>query len=299
MVTWKHLLINTNYFGCARKENSPFTIIGVPLDNSETYKPGTRFAPGEIRTASCNIEFYSIYSSLDIDSIGFNDIGDIVVVPGDNNESLERIKTVIKGFVSEHRSLPIILGGEHTLTFATYSAFKEILKDDIGIIVFDAHLDLRTDYMGYRLSHASVFRRLYEEYQPPIFYIGARALTQEEIEYAKLNNISYKTRIQPLQETIYDLDKFLNGKKYIYISIDMDVIDPAYAPGVSNPEPLGLLPRDVIYYLKKIIEKSNPIAIDIVEVNPLVDINSITSILASKIIVEIAGLYLSTKGFIK
>ncbi len=301
MVTWRHLLSESIPFGCSRNSESPINIIGVPLDNTASYMPGTRYAPSSIREASCNIELNSIYTGMDLDKVGFNDLGDIVVVPGDNIRSLNRVSDVVYGVIHDYpHNILAILGGEHTLT---YGVLKGLLREysDIGYIVFDAHLDLRMEYMGYRYSHASTQHLVYEELGVKPLVIGARAWCSEELDYTVKKKIKYytpKSLVNP-GYVVNDIVSELDNKPYIYISIDMDSIDPSYAPGVSNPEPLGLTPTTILDIIHKVLVELRGkrfIGFDIVEVNPLRDTSGITSILAAKLTIELAAMILEHRG---
>ncbi len=289
---WYCPIVKTKPFGCEHNPQSKYLVLGIPLDNSASYRPGTRFAPSHIREASCNIEFYSIYANIDIDNILYNDLGDLAVVPGDNEKSIKLIEDaveVISGKYSNH--VLFVLGGEHTLTYGVIKGMKNVHKE-VGYIVFDAHLDLRENYLGYKLGHASTNRLITELLDIKPLIIGARAFSSEELIYARHQNIPF---IKPKEindkTSLGIIQDYLSTVKRVYISIDMDSIDPAYAPGVSNPEPLGLTPNDLLNILKYIVDNSpRVLGIDIVEVNPLYDVSGITSILAAKIIVETTGM---------
>ncbi len=296
--------METICFGCSRNNESPYLVLGVPIDNTVTFKPGTRFAPNRIREVACDIEFYSIFSNKDIDLIGYHDLGNIVVTPGDNNSSVKRVERVIQGIREEYPWKKIIvLGGEHTTTYGVLKGLiNSIEPHDLSYIVFDAHLDLREKYLGYRISHASVNRLVYEEINVKPIIIGARAWSKEEYDYAKDKEIPVYSILDiqqsRLEYLIDKITKYLENTKYLYISIDMDVIDPGYAPGVSNPEALGLTPVQLLNMLYEVLRKFGPrqvVGFDIVEVNPLVDVNDVTSILASKIVVELTGILSSNK----
>jgi len=274
-------------FSCVENTNSPLGVVGVPLDHTSTYRPGTRFAPMRIREASCNIELYSVASGLFLEEVGFRDYYDLVLPPGSLEQVARYIELGLGNIVKDSNRLLIILGGEHLLT---YFSVKHFLKDVDTFIVFDAHLDTRNEYLGSRLNHATFLRRLLEECSDlNVIHIGSRAYSKEELEFAKSSRIKLYNVLSSLRGKVE-----LEDIGRVYISIDMDVFDPAYAPGVSNPEPLGLDLMSFIEILKQIYARSSKvIGVDIVEVNPLVDINNITSILAAKVALEVAGLYLA------
>lgn len=278
-------------FGCVEEERSPLNVIGVPLDYTGTYRPGTRFAPLSIREASCNIELYSITADLFLEDVGFRDHYDVLLPPGDTERVAKYIEVGLRGILEEtSNGLIIILGGEHLLT---YFSVKQLINNIDTLIVFDAHLDTRDEYLGSKLNHATFLRRLLEDYPDlNIVHIGSRAYSKEELDFAKKSKIKLYNILASLRGDIK-----LEEMGRVYISVDMDVFDPAYAPGVQNPEPLGIDFKTFISILDRIREKSpRVVGVDIVEVNPLVDASNITSILAAKVALELAGLYLSTSS---
>jgi len=268
-----------------RKDRTLFNIVGVPLDQSVTFRSGTRLAPTRIREVSANIEFYSFRSHVDFENILVYDMGDLCLIPGDLRASLERIESLARGVFNESR-FTIFMGGEHLIT---YSIVKS-LPQDTKVLIFDAHFDLRNEYLGSKLNHACVTRRIMEYVGPGnIMIVGVRAACEEEVNFARKKRISYIpsyiiTR-ESLPEIIRRINKFLGNASTVYVSIDMDVIDPAYAPGVSNPEPEGITPRHLLDILFGILS-SDIKGLDIVEVSPPYDFSDITSILAAKIIIE-------------
>lgn len=272
-------------FGCVENKLSPIGVVGVPIDHTSTYRPGSRFAPAKIREASCNIELYSLVSNLFLNDVGFRDYFDLQLPPGDIEHVSNYVRIGLENILREHRGLLVILGGEHLLT---YFSVKSILKNIDTLVVLDAHLDSRNEYLGSTLNHATFLRRLLEE-NPDlnVVHIGSRAYSREEIEFVSKKHIKFFNVLSTQRGEIDFKDL---GR--VYMSIDMDVFDPAYAPGVSNPEPFGIDPIVFMNILKSIYENSSKIlAVDIVEVNPLVDPSGVTSTLAAKIVVEISGLY--------
>jgi agmatinase len=283
--------VETPCFGCAYSENSKYIVLGIPFDHSTTYKPGTRFAPQRIREVSCNIEYYSVYTNTCFDNIRFNDLGDIVPVPGNLAESLNSVSRVINGVREDYgddKKL-IILGGEHTIT---YPVMRSIGEEIDSLIIFDAHLDLRDEYLGSKINHATHLRRILDEgLVSNVYVLGYRAASEGELEYLSNKHDHLKTySVLELVDSSKFIEEINRGLGKTYISIDIDVLDPSYAPGTSNPESLGLDPFKLLSLINNIIRHSSSIyGFDIVEVNPMVDINDVTSILASKIIFEIIG----------
>jgi len=283
-VAWR-VIFQELIFGCVENKLSPIGVVGVPIDHTSTYRPGSRFAPAKIREASCNIELYSLVSNLFLNDVGFRDYFDLQLPPGDIEHVSNYVRIGLENILREHRGLLVILGGEHLLT---YFSVKSILKNIDTLVVLDAHLDSRNEYLGSTLNHATFLRRLLEE-NPDlnVVHIGSRAYSREEIEFVSKKHIKFFNVLSTQRGEIDFKDL---GR--VYMSIDMDVFDPAYAPGVSNPEPFGIDPIVFMNILKSIYENSSKIlAVDIVEVNPLVDPSGVTSTLAAKIVVEISGLY--------
>lgn len=283
-MTWKILLVSPT-FGCAISGSSPIAVLGVPLDISGTYRPGTRFAPQRIREAACNLELYSFLTNTSLEELGYKDFGDLNLPPGDTEKSLELIKLAVKGIREEHEHLLLILGGEHLLTYPTLLA----LKDNIDtVVIFDAHLDARSEYLGSRLNHATFLRRIVED-GFKVIHIGSRAYSREELEFIESANVEVYNVSKAKKEDIK-----LGDLGHVYLSIDVDVLDPSIAPGVSNPEPLGLNLETLLELLVRVFNSSREVvAIDITEVNPLVDNSGLTSVVAAKIGIEISGLYVS------
>ncbi len=290
---WSKLLSETRAFGCLRNPESIITIIGVPYDSSSSYRPGSRFAPQSIRDAACNMELNSMLTGIDLESVGFNDIGDLAVALGDGEKTLSMLTNVVSNVLSGKRVISVI-GGEHTITYGVLRAFKE----DTGYLVVDAHLDLREDYLGYKYSHASFNRLIIEELGLHPLYIGVRAWSSEESSYANKRGLkaisSEFFEDRSISELVNEVRQLIKSVDKVYLSIDFDAFDPSYAPGVGNPEPLGITPRKLLRLLKELV-LSNGLEVagfDVVEVNPLKDPSDITSALAAKMIVEMSSLEL-------
>jgi agmatinase len=259
-------------------------VIGVPFDKTSSYRPGSRFAPLFIREASMNIELYSFRTNFDGEKLKIYDCGDLTLI-GEIQETLSRISKVVDEVLKLNKT-PVLIGGEHTIT---YGAVKH-LPENSCIISFDAHFDLRDSYLGEKLCHATFMRRIVEEKgAEKVFEIGVRAACNEEISYAKNKKIFFlsifdlrKLGVKEAAKTIIDKASSFNN---IYLTLDMDVLDPAFAPGVGNPESDGL---DSSFLLNLLIELCNCkiIGFDLVEMNPNYD-NGSTAVLAAKIIIEV------------
>ena len=264
-------------------EEADYVIFGVPFDITSTYRSGARFAPLAIREASLNIETYSFRAGIDIEDLKLHDLGDVHVA-GDVDEILRRLELVTKDVLSSDK-MPVAIGGEHTITLGMMRG----VGGNIAVVSFDAHLDLRNEYMGRSLSHTTFMRRLNEQIKPmKILEIGTRAVCKEELDYAKKVGIEFlavqQIRKDGTEKTIKKINKLLNDSEKIYLTIDMDVLDPAFAPAVQNPEPEGLH-MDVFLDILCKLCNSRVVAFDLVEVAPQYD-QGITAIQAAKTIFE-------------
>ncbi len=264
------------------------TIFGVPFDSTHSYKPGCRFGPDAIRDSFNNIEIFHPELQVNLETVNIEDLGNTrhTVVA---SEMIDMVKKITTELVAKQRQL-FILGGEHTITYGTYTSFPK----ETGYIVFDAHYDLRDEFADIKLSHAAYLRRIVEKRgSDNILHVGARAFVKEELEFLMENNI----------KTISDRDirdgkgpqlvkDYVSTFDTIYSSFDLDVLDPAFAPGVGNPEAVGITSRelfDMIYSFKE----TKVIGADIVELNPYHD-NGSTASLAAKIISTLIAMNLSS-----
>ncbi len=261
-------------------------VFGVPFDSTHSYKPGTRFGPDAIRDSFNNIEIFHPQFQVDLETVNIEDLGNTkhTVVA---EEMLDMVKKITTELQQRNKQL-IILGGEHLITLGSYMSFPK----ETGYIVFDAHYDLRDEYADIKLSHAAYLRRIVEQRGAEnIIHVGARAFVKEELAFLTENKI----------KTISDKDiRDGNGPKLvkdavstfdkIYTSFDLDVLDPAFAPGVGNPESVGISSRelfDMIYSL----DGTKVICFDIAELNPTHD-NGATASLAAKIMSTMIALNL-------
>ncbi len=254
------------------------TLFGVPFDSTHSYKPGCRFGPDAIRDAFNNIEIFMPEFGVDLEQSNVKDLGNLqhTVVAQNMIDMVRKTTTELK----ESSNQLIILGGEHSLTYGSYMSYPK----DTGYVVFDAHYDLRDEFADTKLSHAAYLRRIVEERgSENIIHIGARAFVKEELEFLTENNI----------KTISDSDiRNGNGPKLLeqmtdkfenlYVSIDLDVLDPAFAPGVGNPEAIGITSRE-LYDMVVALKNKKIKAADIVELNPMFD-NGATASLAARMI---------------
>lgn len=279
-----------NYLGGRRgSPRAVNVVIGVPFDSTSSFRVGARYAPQRIREASQYIETYSWRANADFDDIDYYDLGDVAVTP-DVTSTLTRVEKVVGELFSQGKR-PITLGGEHTITLG---AVKGILKScrDLKIIVLDAHLDLRDEYPeGQKVSHATVTRRLLDEMSfNDILLLGVRAFSRHELETANKLKVQYLTSYElsklKLSEVLKEIKGFVSSSKY-YISLDLDVIDPSYAPAVQNPEIEGLTPTMILDIMHELCRDDNFVGFDMVEYTPLYDHSGVTAVLAAKVLCEI------------
>jgi agmatinase len=229
------------------------------------------------------MELYSVRSNLDLEQVPIHDAGDIDTV--DNlGETLRRITAVWTELVAA-RKIPIMVGGEHTVTKAAIDA----LPTDIGLVNLDAHLDLRDEFLGEKLSHATFMRRVAEHIGPNhIMEVGIRAFSRPEIEYCHNAGLQVITpqdiRKNPLDKSAQRIRTFLSGFTHSYLTVDIDVLDPAYAPGVGNPEPDGITTDELLTLVQAAMNR-NTIGFDLVEVSPQLDSGQ-TAATGAKVIFE-------------
>ena len=223
------------------KSDPVSNIFGVPFDSTHSYKPGCRFGPDVIRDAFNNIEIFHPNLQVDLEIANIKDYGNIqhTVVA---TEMLEMVEKITNELRKEKKPL-VILGGEHLLTLGSYMSFPK----EVGYVVFDAHYDLRDEYANTKLSHAAYLRRIVEKRGADnIVHVGARSFVKDELEFLtknKINSISDKeirlgNACRQLKDSISTFDE-------LYVSIDLDVVDPAFAPGVGNPEAVGITSREL------------------------------------------------------
>jgi len=263
------------------------TIFGVPFDSTHSYKPGCRFGPDAIRDAFNNIEIFQPEFGVDLEAEAISDLGNTkhTVVAA---EMLQMVKDVTSELKKQDKQI-IILGGEHLITLGSFTCFPK----DTGYVVFDAHYDLRDQYADTKLSHAAYLRRIVEERgSENIVHVGARAFVKEELAFLKEHNIvtvsdkeiSNGNGPKLLKDVTSTFDR-------VYLSVDLDVLDPAFAPGVGNPEAVGISSRE-LYDLITTLQNKKIVAADMVELNPTYD-NGSTASMAAKMIATIIAMNLS------
>ncbi|RBQ24102.1 N(1)-aminopropylagmatine ureohydrolase [Candidatus Methanobinarius endosymbioticus] len=265
-------------------------IIGVPFDSTSSYGSGSRFGPTTVREASYSFENYNISFENEINK-NFYDFGNINVVYGNCKKTMLILEETIKGLV-EANIKPIVIGGEHSLTSSPIKALSTKYNiENIVIIHLDAHMDIIDEYQGEKCSHATVMKRVHDLNPKEIIEIGIRSASLEEKEFVdSQDNITILTAKQTNEnfESIENKINTLDSNVPIYLSIDIDVLDPLYAPNVGNPIPNGISPA-TIEKITEILANKNIVGFDLVEVatNKLVDLTSVTG---SKIVYDFLSL---------
>ncbi len=267
-------VFNYAYIGSKPGGEEPNSIIllGCPLDATSSFRGGTKFAPESIRKASWTLETYSPYLKNDLDEIAFCDGGNLELPAGNLESSLQLIENAVTEIVGKGKKV-LALGGEHLIT---YPIIKALTKEfpEVQILHFDAHCDLREEYEGQKLSHATVMKRVKELKGSTVFQIGIRSGTRQEFEEMLPvdSPASLATRLDP--------------RVPIYVSFDLDVFDPSLTPGVTTPEPGGLMFNQVMEYFS-VLNGMNIAGADIVELAPDYDTTFVSSICASKVAREL------------
>ena len=258
-------------------EDNDIIIVGYPYDSSASFRAGSRKGPMSLRYYSYSLETFSPYFKKDIHTKKYADIGDIELSFGDFNLIENTIYNKTKELLQKGKRI-ISIGGEHTITYPIIKAYNENYENLI-MIILDAHADLREEYLGNKYSHACTSNLCSKVIgYNNIIQLGPRSYTEEE--YKLLNNLLFYS------ENINDFDFSLLKDKNIYLSIDLDILDPSILPGTGTPEPDGIMFNDLIKFLTQLY-KFKVIGADIMELAPDYDISGISSIVASKILREL------------
>ncbi|MGL4736561.1 MAG: agmatinase [Cellulosilyticaceae bacterium] len=262
-------------------EDASIVMIGAPFDGTTSYRPGARFAPNQIRVDSYGLETYSPYLDGDLEDLCLTDLGDIELPFGNTVRALEAIHTNVRTLIQDDKK-PLVIGGEHLISLPVVEALYEKYPD-LHIIHFDAHTDLRNEYMGENLSHATVLRRAWDLIgDGRIFQFGIRSGTKAEFEWAKKH-----TYLEPFEvSTITDIVKQL-AYKPIYLTIDLDVLDPSVFSGTGTPEPGGITMKELLFALTS-MQSLNLVGADVVELSPAYDTSGVSTAVACKVIREVA-----------
>lgn len=266
-------ILNSTYIASrACDEHALITLLGCPLDATSSFRGGTKFAPDSIRKASWTLETYSPYLKRDLEDIPFCDEGNLELAQGDLEHSLKRIETAVTEMLDNGKR-PLLFGGEHLVTYPIMKAVRKHYEH-LQMVHFDAHCDLRDEYEGQKLSHATVMKRVKELGGVAMCQIGIRSGTRQEFE--ELDAIGSPAL----------LASRLKKDSPVYVSFDLDVFDPSLCPGVTTPEPGGLMFNEILGYLS-VIKDMRIVGADIVELAPDYDHTFVSSVVAAKVAREI------------
>ena len=257
-------------------DSARFVVIPVPFDATSSYRSGARFGPSAIIDASRNMELFDVELG-EIYKSGIFTLDELEPVHGSVDKTLERIEFVVSKVLAD-KKIPVTIGGDHSVTIGALRPFK-----DISVLQLDAHADLRDSYEDCRNSHACVMRRALERSE--IVQVGIRSFDKEEWDLVQEKELKCFTR-----ENI-DLDKIVDSVKGkdLYVTIDMDVLDPSVMPGTGTPEPDGLSYSELVGILDKVSKETNIVGFDCVEVMPLPG-SVVSEFTAAKLIYKMIGL---------
>lgn len=284
---------NVEVFMACEKEahEADIVLFGAPFDSTTSYRPGTRFGSSAIRRESYGIECYSPYQDKDLEDTKVMDCGDLELCFGNTKKALAQIEEQAKEIL-DNSAIPFMLGGEHLVTLGAFRAVLEKYPD-IHIIHFDAHADLREEYLGEQLSHASVIRRCWDLVgDGRIYQFGIRSGDREEFYWAKEHVTMRKFDFEGLEEVLEKLE----GTP-IYFTLDLDVLDPSVFPGTGTPEPGGVTFDALRKAAEKVCSRANVVACDVNELSPHYDPSGISTAAACKIVREMLLALSKQKSF--
>ncbi|MCH7583900.1 MAG: agmatinase [Acidobacteria bacterium] len=276
-------------------------IIGAPFDWGTTSRPGARFGPKAIRDADyldLNGSRPHLDTGIDpLATLSVVDVGDIHVVPGYMEESIERIRSAVTS-IARAGAVPIVLGGDHTITFPDAGGVADVIgHGDVALIHFDAHADTADTHYGMLHGHGTPMRRLIESGAVPghrFVQIGLRGYwpPPDVVEWMRDRDMkSYfmsEITARGLDVVVDDaVQHAANEAKGVFVSVDIDVVDPGSAPGTGTPEPGGITPRQLLDTVRRLGRELNIVGADIVEVSPAYDTADVTALLANRVVLEL------------
>jgi len=264
-------------------EESEAVLYGMPMDWTVSYRPGSRFGPTRIREVSIGLEEYSPYLDRELEEVKYFDAGDIPLPFGNPQRSLNMIEEYIDQLLAADK-FPLGMGGEHLVSWPVMKAMYKKYPD-LAIIHMDAHTDLREEYEGEPLSHSTPIRKVAELIGPEnVYSFGIRSGMKEEFQWAEENgmHISKFEVLEPLKEILPTL-----AGRPVYVTIDIDVLDPAHAPGTGTVDAGGITSKELLASIHAIAKSDlRIVGGDLVEVAPIYDPSEQTANTASKLIRE-------------
>lgn len=278
----------SNVFSGLQKpfDQAKYVIFGVPFDTTSTYRTGARFGPNAIRQASLNIETYSFRSGIDVEDLALYDAGDLHVSM-DAKKTNDMTKLVVEDILAAGK-MPVALGGEHTITLGIAKGLGAKAKKT-AFVSFDAHLDLRQEFLGLTLSHTTFMQLISEQVKPAkIIEVGTRSVCKDELAYAKKAGVEFFTSQQIIKQGSEQIVKQLKEKlapyENVYLTVDMDILDPAFAPAVQNPEAEGITTTALLDIVCALCDK-RVIGFDVLEIVPTYD-QGVSAIVAARVLFE-------------
>lgn len=260
-------------------DESSIVVYGAPFDATTSFRPGTRFASQAMRPDSYGLETYSLYQDKDLEDYKYFDGGDLELPFGNPEKALEIIEEFATKILDD-KKIPCMIGGEHLVTLGNIRAFSKKF-DELYIIHFDAHADLREDYMGEKLSHACVIKRAWDILgDGKIYQFGIRSGDRDEVYNGRGHVYTRNFDLETLPEIVNKL----KGKN-VYITIDLDVLDPSIFPGTGTPEPGGITFKEIIEGIKT-FKDLNIVGFDINELAPHYDQSGVSTAVACKVLRE-------------
>lgn len=262
-------------------EKAKIVLFGSPFDGTTSFRPGTRFASEFMRRDSYGLETYSPYLDKDLEDYNLFDAGELEFPFGNTKKVLDIIKTFTKDILDDNK-IPLMIGGEHLVSLGSIEAVYEKYNDLI-LIHFDAHTDLREDYMGEKLSHATVIKRSWDFLgDGRIYQFGIRSGEKEEFLWAKKHTKLQKFNCDGLKELVEDIKD-----KAVYITIDLDILDPSIFPGTGTIEPGGITFKEMMDNISHLSKLNNIVGADVVELSPHYDQSGCSTAVACKVLREL------------
>lgn len=270
-----------NFLACDKPyKETEIVLFGAPFDSTTSYRPGTRFGSAAIRAESYGIESYSPYQDIDLEDTYVFDSGDIELSLGNTKKALAQIKERTEEILQDAK-LPFMMGGEHLVTLGAFQAIHKRYPN-VQIIHFDAHADLRDEYLDVKLSHACVLRRCWDLIgDGKIHQFGIRSGEKEEFRWAKKHTNMVPFSFEGLSELLNQL-----GNTPVYFTLDLDVLDPSVFPGTGTPEPGGVSFEELRKAVTMVCQKVKLVGCDVNELSPHYDSSGASTAVACKIIRE-------------
>ncbi len=258
---------------------SDVVIFGVPYDGTTSYRPGTRFGPSAIRQEIDGIETYSPYLDRDLSDYKICDLGDMPMHFGGTEKALEKVRHEVRSILDDEKKT-VVIGGEHLISLPLIETYIEKYPN-LHVIQFDAHADLRNEFVNEKLSHATVMRRVFEKLNGELWQFGIRSGTRDEFAFADENTHINRFNLNGVKEATYKI-----GSAPVYVTLDLDVLDPSIMPGTGTPEAGGISFVELMEGIKA-LSGLNIVGADIMELSPHYDQSGVSTSVACKTLREL------------